>query len=359
MFFLSPAMHPSRRQFLVSAAALLTTSCAAAANTLTRRRSGFGAAVAWADLNADPDLAKAIKAYCAEIVPVYELKWGPLRSSRDAFAFGPADALMDFAERNAMKMRGHNLVWYYGMPDWTREISSPAEAERELLRHIGTVVSRYRDRIVSWDVVNEPISDNPKSDRDRRETLWTHFLGESYAATAFRAAAAADPEARLVVNEYDIEFADAASRIKRAALRRFALELLDAGAPLHAIGLQCHLRGDKPIDRDGVTEFVEEMRGEGLDIYVTELDVQDQYLPEPAAERDAIVARAVTEVLAAISAPAPIDTLLTWGLSDRYSWISQMFPRADHTPNRPLPLDSQFNPKPFMTAIEKFTRPLA
>jgi endo-1,4-beta-xylanase len=163
----------------------------------------------------------------------------------------------------------------------------------------------------------------------------------------------------LVVNEYDVEFADTASRTKRAALRRFALELLDAGAPLHAIGLQCHLRGDKPIDRDGVTKFVEEMRGEGLDIYVTELDVQDQYLPAPVAERDAIVARAVADVLSAISAPAPIDTLLTWGLSDRYSWITQMFPRADHTPNRPLPLDAEFQPKRFMTAIEKFTRPLA
>jgi len=355
-------MNPTRRKFLGSAAALAACSAlsgASAAPAPTRRRAGFGAAVAWADLNADARLAEAVRSYCTEIVPVYELKWGPLRPTRDAFAFGPADALMNYAEHNALKMRGHNLVWYYGLPDWTHEISSPAEAERELVRHIETVVSHYRGRLASWDVVNEPIPDNPKSDADRRETLWTHFLGQGYAATAFRAAAAADPQARLVVNEYDVEFADSASRTKRAALRRFALELLDAGAPLHAIGLQCHLRGDKPIDRDGVTKFVEEMRGEGLDIYVTELDVQDQYLPAPVAERDAIVARAVADVLSAISAPAPIDTLLTWGLSDRYSWITQMFPRADHTPNRPLPLDAEFQPKPFMTAIEKFTRPLA
>jgi endo-1,4-beta-xylanase len=325
----------------------------------SRRRSGFGAAVAWTDLNADPRLAAAIQTYCTEIVPVYELKWRPLRPTRDVFAFGPADALMNFAQHNDLKMRGHNLVWYYGLPDWTREIASAREAERELTRHIETVVSHYRGRIVSWDVVNEPIPDNPRSDADRRETLWTHFLGQSYAEIAFRAAAAADPDARLVVNEYDVEFDDAASRIKRAALRRFVLERLDAGAPLHAIGLQCHLRGDKPIDRDGMTKFVEEMRGEGLDIYVTELDVQDQFLPASTPERDAIVAKAVGDVLSAIGAPAPINTLLTWGLSDRYSWISQMFPRADHTPNRPLPLDTEFQPKPFMAQIEKYTRPLA
>ena len=355
-------MNPSRREFLgsgLAAAAWLTLPGARAASALTRRRSGFGAAVAWADLHADPDLAEAVKTYCTQIVPVYELKWGPLRPTRDAFAFGPADALVDFAERNEMKMRGHNLVWYYGLPDWTREIASPAEAERELTRHIETVVSHYRGRLASWDVVNEPIPDNPKSSRDRRETLWTHFLGESYAGIAFRVAAAADPNARLVVNEYDVEFADPTSQMKRAALRRFALDLLDSGAPLHAIGMQCHLRGDRPIDRDGVTRFVAEMRDEGLDVYVTELDVQDQYLPAPAAERDAIVAQRVQDVLSAISAPAPIGTLLTWGLSDRYSWISQMFPRPDHTPNRPLPLDAGFQPKPFMAAIEKFTRPLA
>jgi endo-1,4-beta-xylanase len=359
---MSTSMPPSRREFLSSAAAAAawsTLSGAPAVALPTRRRAGFGAAVTSDDLRADARLAEAVKTYCTQIAPVYELKWAPLRPARDVFTFTPADALVDFAEHNALKMRGHNLVWYYGMPDWTREISSPREAERELTHHIETVVSRYRSRMVSWDVVNEPIPDNPRSDADRRETLWTHFLGQSYADIAFRAAAAADPGARLVVNEYDVEFAESASRIKRAALRRFALERLDAGAPLHAIGLQCHLRGDKLIDRDGVTKFVEEMRGEGLDIYVTELDVQDQYLPSPAAERDAIIARAVTDILAAISAPAPIDTLLTWGLSDRYSWISQMFPRADHTPNRPLPLDSEFQPKPFMAAIEKFTRPLA
>lgn len=357
-------MKPSRREFLhagASAAAWLAVPATPgwAAPAPSRRRSGYGAAVALADLEADPRLAEAVKTYCTQIVPVYELKWGSLRPTRDVFAFDNGDKLLDFAKRNDLKMRGHNLVWYYGLPDWTREISSAAEAERELVRHIETVVSHYRGSLVSWDVVNEPIPDNPTHSADRRDFLWSHYLGASYANIAFRAAAAADPGARLVVNEYDIEFSDPASRMKRAALRRFALDLLDSGAPLHAIGMQCHLRGATAIDRDGVTKFVEEMRDAGLDVYVTELDVQDQTLPAPSAERDAIVARQVSDVLEAIGAPAPIDTLLTWGLSDRHSWISQMFPRADHTPNRPLPLDAEFQPKPFMEQIEKFTKPVA
>ncbi len=181
----------------------------------------------------------------------------------------------------------------------------------------------------------------------------------AYIARAYRAAAAADPAARLVLNEYDVEHVGPRFTRKRAALRRLAFELLDAGAPLHAIGLQCHLRGATPIDHDGVSAFVSEMRGAGLDVYVTELDVIDADLPAAPAERDAIVARQVEALLAAVNEPQPLGTLLTWGLSDRYTWMTQTLPRPDHLPNRPLPLDADFQPKPFLAKIEKFTRAAA
>ena len=73
-------------------------------------------------------------------------------------------------------------------------------------------------------------------------------------------------------------------------------------------------------------------------------------------ERDAIVAKRVNDVLAAISSEAALRSILTWGISDRYSWINQMFPRADGLPNRTLPLDAGFRPKSFMDVIAKFTR---
>jgi endo-1,4-beta-xylanase len=60
--------------------------------------------------------------------------------------------------------------------------------------------------------------------------------------------------------------------------------------------------------------------------------------------------------LSAITSEAPLRSILTWGLADRYSWINQMFPRPDHLPNRPLPLDANFEPKAFMDVISKFTR---
>jgi endo-1,4-beta-xylanase len=354
-------MPISRRQFVSSiATAGLAMAAAKVSNAATtQRRKGYGAAVALADLQSEPRLAEAVKRYCTQIVPVYELKWGPLRPARDAFAFESGDRLLDFAERNGLSMRGHNLVWYYGLPDWTRSIRTAAEAEKELVRHIETVVSHYRGRLTSWDVVNEPIPDWAPTPESRRDCLWSDLIGPRYIELAFRTAAAADPSVRLALNEYDIEHVGARFAMKRSALRRLAFDLLDAGAPLHAIGLQCHLRGETPIDRDGVSDFVAEMRKEGLDVYVTELDVIDQDLPAAPAERDAIVARQVAELLEAVNAPAPLGTLLTWGLSDRFTWMTQTLPRPDRVPNRPLPLDAEFQPKPFMATIERFTRAAA
>ena len=352
-------MSFTRRDFLTAGAAVAATlspPLAWADLGPRQRRGGYGAAVSRENLVKDPRLAAAVSRYCERIVPEAELKWRALRPAPDVYDFSGADALLDFAQAEDLKMRGHTLVWYADMPEWTQAISSRAEAERALVEHIETVVSRYRGRIDYWDVVNEPIPDDVRADSDRRKTIWSQYLGQAYLPLAFRTAARVDPAARLMINEYDVEFADGVFPMKRAALRRLVFELLDAGAPLHGVGLQGHLRGAKAIDRDGLETFVGELRAHGLEVWVTELDVMDHELPGPPAERDAIVAARAHDLLAAASAPAPLNGILTWGLSDRYSWIKYMFPRKDGLPNRPLPLDSEFQRKPLMDVIDAFTR---
>lgn len=358
-------MNISRRKILVSAASIAATLTFATARaqlqrsvpaSLRSRRAGYGAAVTLADLNSDPHLAEAVIRHCTQIVPVYELKWGHLRRTEADYSFDLADNLLSFAESNGLKMRGHNLVWYAVNPPWVEALGNARDAERVLVEHIETVVSRYRDRIYSWDVVNEPIPDKAQHPGDRRPCIWSRHLGARYIPLAFRTAAAADPKAQLVLNEYDIEQIGDDFASKRAAFRNLIFELLDADVPLDAIGMQCHLRGDKAVDREGTQKFVAEMRSLGLKVIVTELDVQDQYLTGAINERDAIEASCVDDILSAIANAEPLESVLTWGLSDRHSWISQMFPRSDGLPNRPLPVDSDYRPKPFMSMIEKHLR---
>jgi len=331
------------------------SACSAAAKPSTRR-AGYGAALTLHDLQTEPRLGPAIKKYCTQIVPVYELKWPTLRPDAHTFSFDKADALLDFAQANQMTMRGHNLVWYADLPDWTKEIQDARTAERTLIDHISTVVSYYSGKLTSWDVVNEPIPDKVSGPTDRRDCLWSKFLGQRYIPLAYRTAAAIDPLAQLTINEYDVESVGPRFAAKRAAFRNLISELMDQSVPLRAVGLQSHLHGDTEVDTDGLAAFVEEIRSWGLDVVVTELDVDDHTLPAPAAERDAIVAKRVTDVLSAITSKAPLDSILTWGIADRYSWINQVLPRDDHLPSRPLPLDENFQPKPFWDAIAKFTR---
>jgi endo-1,4-beta-xylanase len=348
-----------RRELLFGAAAILASGASASAQTAPRqlnRRPGFGAAATLWDLQADSRLGEAISTYCTQVVPVLELKWPMLRPDAHTFAFERADAILDFARQNDLTMRGHTLAWYHDIPDWTKQIRDDRGVERAFVDHISTVVSYYKDKLTSWDVVNEPIPDNPRKVTDRRDCFWSQHLGERWIPLAFRTAAAADPYVKLAINEYDIESAKDSFIAKRAAYRNLIADLLDQGVPLHAVGLQSHLHAELEIDTHGLAEFVSELRSWGLEVMVTELDVDDQKLTGDPAQRDAIVAKRVDDLLTAVSTSGPVRSILTWGISDRYSWINGTFARRDKQSNRPLPLDGEFRPKPFMDVITRFTK---
>jgi len=213
----------------------------------------FGAAVRDGPFADEPVYRETLKRHCRQIVSEGGMKWQDIRPSRERFVFDSPDRHMAFAAENGMELRGHTLAWYGAMPDWTRTIASPVEAERELAGHIETVVGRYRGRIRSWDVVNEPIPDDPSSRSDLRPSIWTRHLGESYIPFALRTAARIDPRIELVMNEYDIEFVGARFRRKREAFLRLIRDLRLRNVPLTAIGLQGHLRAELAIDKEGLS----------------------------------------------------------------------------------------------------------
>jgi len=316
----------------------------------------YGSAVRSGALETDATYRDAIIANCQMVVPEGEMKWPEIRPTRNEWRFEKSDAIIDFARQNKLEVRGHTLAWYGGMPAWTDEISSRAEAERELVDHIKTVVSRYRGVIPSWDVVNEPLVDFPVDATSLRPCIWTRQLGADYIPIALRATAQADPEARLVVNEYDVEFKGPRFAARRKALLQLLRSLRDKGVPLHGVGLQAHLFADREIDRDGLQAFLSEIAALKLDVLITELDVVDYELPGKVSERDALVARMAGEFLGAVCDVVRPKAILTWGLSDRYTWVPIYFKRPDGMLNRPLPLDADLKPKPFFDVIEKFRR---
>lgn len=310
-------------------------------------------------LNDDASYRQAVIDNCQIIVAEGEMKWSDIHPARDTYSFEKADTIAAFARQNSLAVRGHTLAWYGGLPAWTDGIATRREAERELTRHIETVVARYRDVIPSWDVINEPLVDAPSGAQNLRDSIWTRKLGAEYLPIALRATAAVDPKVRLVLNEYDIEFTGARFAAKRRALLELIRSLRDRDVPLHAVGLQAHLFADRTIDRDGLQAFLAEIAAMKLEVLVTELDVIDFELPGPIETRDAMVAKVAKDFLEAVCEVTPPTAIVTWGLSDRYTWVPIYFTRHDGMPNRPLPLDTQLHRKPLFDVIDDIRRRFA
>ncbi len=322
-------------------------------------RTPFGVAVRSDVLTTDAAYRAAIVANCQMIVPEGEMKWPDVQPMRGEFRFEKADAIVDFARQHQIDVRGHTLAWYGGMPPWTNDIKNRAEATRELVGYIEKIVSRYRGVVPSWDVVNEPLIDFPRDMTSLRPCVWTKHLGVDYIPIALRATAATDPTTQLVLNEYDVEFEGPRYAARRKSLLQLLRTLRDNDVPLHAVGLQAHLFADRAIDRDGLQSFLSEILALKLDVLVTELDVVDFELPGNIGERDALVAKKADQFLSAVYDVVRPKALLTWGLSDRYTWVPIYFKRPDGLLNRPLPFDADYKEKPLFTVIDKYRRRVA
>jgi endo-1,4-beta-xylanase len=316
----------------------------------------YGALVRSEPLLSDPLYRAAVRAHCQMIAPENEMTWPELRPGRAQFRFEKVDGIVDFARASGMEIRGHALAARGAMPAWTDDIRDRADAERELVNHVETVMSRYRGVISSWDVVDAPLAEWPEDDVSFRPSIWASRLRADYLPIALRTAAAADPQARLVINEYDLEFRGPRFVARRHALIGLLRSLRDRGVPLHAVGLQAHLFADRVIDRDGLQELLAEIAKLKLDVLITELDVIDYELPGQSLERDARVADLAADFLQAVSEVVRPTAILSCGLSDRYSWVPGYFKRPDGLANRPLPFDADFKPKPLFDVIEAFRR---
>ncbi len=286
--------------------------------------------------------------------------WNRTRPSLETFDFTDSDYFVRFASKNKMLVRGHPLVWHEALPTWLSSTLNSGNAEQILARHIQTTVSRYAGKMHSWDVVNEAIDVG----KDRaagepgasglRQSPWLEFLGMDYIDLAFRLAAKADAKAKLVYNEYGVEYDRPEDEAKRQAVLNLLQRLKSKGTPIYALGIQSHLLGD--LDNyhlDKFREFINNVASLGLKIMITEMDVSDDKLSQDIKQRDRIIAGAYEDYLSIVLAQKAVVSVTTWGLSDRYTWLSWKRPRPDKSHVRPLPFDRDMKPKLAWNAIAR------
>lgn len=315
----------------------------------------YGAAGNYRALTEDTEYAQVFAETCGMLVPENELKWATLRPSADRFDFTRSDWLAQFANQHGMLFRGHTLAWHQANPDWLKEVKPP-QAEQVLVKHINSVVKHYAGRIHSWDVVNEAIAADwsKRDDRLHHTSPWFELLGKDYIDIAFKAAAAADPNAMLVYNDTAFDYDTPKDNAARAAVLNLIEWLKSRNAPIHALGIQGHLdAAEKRFSEKKFRDFLSEVAGMGLKILITELDVSDRYLPADLEVRDRAVAHAIEQYLSVALDERAVIAVLTWGISDRYTWLSKYASRPDNLPVRVLPYADSLRRKLAWNAIAR------
>lgn len=283
------------------------------------------------------------------LTPENTMKPGPIQPSEGDFRWNNADRLVEFAQEHNMAVHGHTLVWHQQAAEWmfldaNGEKMTPTPENKELLlqrleTHIRAVVSRYKDTVNVWDVVNEVI-DTARSDCLRRST-WYKIAGMDYIVTAFRVAREEAPDATLILNDYNTYQVR-----KRECIYTLVSDLQEMGVPVDGIGMQMHV--NIQIPSIPAIEAAIERFAELGEVHITELDmsmytnnttsyatISDELLLQQGYRY-----RDIFEVLKRHA--DAIGSVTFWGLADDTTWL-KTFPTTRL--NLPLLFDEQLQAK--------------
>jgi endo-1,4-beta-xylanase len=269
------------------------------------------------------------------VTPGNEMKWQTTEPSQGSFNFGPADQIVSFAQQHNMKIRGHTLVWYSQLANWVNSVPS-SQILSVMNNHITTEMTHFKGKIWYWDVVNEAFNE----DGTRRSDVFQNEIGNAYIEDAFRTARAADPNAKLCYNDYNIEDMNSA---KSQAVYAMVSDFKNRGVPIDCVGFQSHfIVGQVPADFQATLQKFANL---GIDVQITELDIR---MPTPASQANLNQqATDYANVAKACLAVSRCNDITIWGVGEPDSWIPSTFPGQGQA----LLYDSNYQPKAAYTSF--------
>tara|TARA_R110002051_G_scaffold87713_4_gene154483 strand:+ start:24661 stop:25788 length:1128 start_codon:yes stop_codon:yes gene_type:complete len=280
-----------------------------------------------------------------------------IHPTKDTFDFKLSDKYVAYGEEHTMLIHGHTLVWHSQLAPWFNDIKDSTDMTNALENHIKTIVTKYKGKIDSWDVVNEALND----DGSLRETVFLDKLGEDYLALAFKTAAISDPEADLYYNDYNMTNSD-----KRKGAIKLIKSIQKKGIKIDGVGMQGHWHLGSP-SLEEIEKSILEYASLDIKIAITELDINvlpspwdvsgadvnqnfegsKKMNPYPKSLPDSIqnkLAKRYNDIFKLfLKYQDKISRVTFWGLSDNQSWLND-WPIKGRT-NYPLLFDRDYNPK--------------
>lgn len=336
-------MRSRRRWLLVLVLAIVVAGVVAKAierrgppaRDLPGRPLDIGTAVNELALEREPGYRKLVRREFSAVTPENAMKWGVLEPERGKLDWSGADRVVDLGK----PVRGHTLLWWNQLPAWVAPLKGD-ELRQVIREHIRRTTERFRGKVDTWDVVNEPLDERGelRDDQFRRE------LGPGWVEDAGRTAKVGDPEAKLHLNETAAD----GRNPKSDGLLRLVRGLQDRGVPIDGVGFQAHLTAEDGVP-PGFRENLERFKALGLEVAVTELDVS---VDLPASPEDLRRQAAVYAQVGRTCEEVGCSSLTVWGFTDRHSWI----PGTQPGRGAATLLDEDYDPKPAHRALRRALR---
>jgi len=324
------------------------------------------------DINGTGTTATRLKRHYNILTPENIMKpsyYGGSRSGTTVSGLGynDSDAFVKACADNQFKVHAHVLLWHQQNSAWITGISSASKAEAlgAMKSYITQVVTHFKGKIYSWDVLNEVFPDSVTASMDWKQSMrnddkepnpWYKSIGYEFVYEAYLAARLADPAAILYYNDFNTDMAGKAAMIRdmvrdvNAQYAALSSGSKPAGDPagrllIEGIGMQEH--HNTGVSAAAIKATINLFRPLGVKLSVSELDVLCQgwsdYSSNPAKNTEANYPETSTNTVTNngfikaaqlygeymklyIENKDIIERVALWGVIDSQSWRGRGLP---------------------------------
>ena len=279
-----------------------------------------------------------------------------------AYNWDQGDQMVNRILEKGLPVHGHVLVYSMQSRDWLAS-GTRAEAEDNLKNYITDVLTHYKGRIFSWDVVNEAMRDNMSAADaagDWRKCLydgahWFQKLGADYIEIAYRTAREADPDVTLYYNDYDMANQNKAEAVRKMIHdinSRYKTETGQDRNLIEGLGIQSHYRING-FNENNARSSLRKFASLNIELSISELDVstggyedtvgtigRDIVIPDSVAAEQARIYDRLFRLYREYA--SRIRRVTMWGIDDYNSWWS---------PGNPCLFDRYLNPKKAFNSV--------